>query len=146
MNIWMNTGAKHGTHLCQLCFCGQVTCLAFLSLRFITCQAVIRGSSSKFSRKKSPIQVQLHGGCSVNKSWEEQKKKPQILARWSSLQNVQKRHMEQTNSIYLQLAGKCHETILAFWAPAISPKPFPSSSGGRLLKCSPYVRWQHNMD
>ena len=23
--------------------------------------------------------------------------------------------MEQTNSIYLQLAGKCHETILAFW-------------------------------
>ena len=69
----MNIGAKHGTHLCQLCFCEQVTCLAFLSLRFITCQAVIRGSTSKFSGKKLPIQVQLHGGCSVNKRWEKEK-------------------------------------------------------------------------
>ena len=44
--------------------------------------------------------------------------------------------MEQTNSIYLQLAGRCHEPTLAFWVPAISAEPFPSSSGGSAVHMS----------
>ena len=47
-----------------------------------------------------------------------------------------RRHMEQTNSIYLQLAGRCHEPTLAFWVPAISAEPFPSSSRGSAVHMS----------